>query len=105
VKLSLKYTNSEYEEFVDSGDATFQDIFVKLYFASAAQTVIPMVSADTDLALFGDTVTFSAWDTYVENVEEGEEQTGLEFSWVCPPVMQSICDGFVGEKELVINYN
>jgi len=73
IKLSLKYTNQEYEEFVDSGDSTFQDIFITLYFDSAAQTVIPMLESDTELALFGDTVTISAWDTYVENVDEGEE--------------------------------
>ena len=97
VKVSLKYTNSEYESFVDSGASTFQDLFLTLYFAQPAQTVIPMLKVSglqlvKVLLLKGENLSLDASETYIENVADSDKQKGLVFKWECSSLVQAICD-------------
>ena len=91
VKISLKYTNLEYESYVDSGMNTFQDLLISLYFASAAQTVQPMVSVSNTLMLKGEDLQVDATETFVENVPDEDKQKDLVFSWECSSLIQAIC--------------
>lgn len=46
MKLVIKYTNSAYKQFVDTGDYTFQDFFISIKFNQAKQSVVPILETD-----------------------------------------------------------
>lgn len=75
-----------------------------LYFASAAQTVVPQVTVSSELLLKGVNLEVDATSTFVENVPEEDRQKDLVFEWECSSLISSICEDNAGQQQFTIEY-
>lgn len=91
--MSIKWTNTEFESQLSNDDMIFQNVMYTIHFAPSDNKLVAQLTVNRNEAIRGDNVMFDASGSHVSNLPTSLRQKGLVYSWICPEVFATICDG------------